>query len=1306
LYSVTQGIQHIRREENMLGRLLKNVARGRSFGPITTASSKVVERLVRGASVERLEERWVLATFTANSVAELITAINSANSAAGADTIVLSKQTYTLTAQDNYWYGPNGLPAITSDITIEGNGATIERSSAANTPKFRLFYVAGNSVVSPTLSPGTLTLKNLTLQGGLAKGGDGGSGGGGGLGAGGALFNHGTVTLNGVLATGNVAQGGSSLNPGQINSGGGGGIGGDGGGVTATTVGGGGGGGFGGTGGIAGLGGGGGGGGGYFGNGGNGSASVLNGGTESGGGGGGQTGNGADATTLGGVGGGPNGGAVAPASNGGNGGIGGGGGGASGAGFAGGSGGLFGGGGGGGRATLGGGTGGNGGFAGGGGGGGYTNGGQGGNGGVGGGGGGSGSGLRGGDGGFGGGGGGGGLFVAIGGLGGGGNGGFGGGGGNGNAGSGPGGIAGFGGGNGVSGISDAAGGGGAGLGGGLFNDGGTVTVINSTFTANSAVGGSGVNSGKGLGGGVFNRNGRVTFRNSTLSLNIAAQGGRQTFQVADGVLSNAAFVFDSTIAAQSDTTVSDVETQQINSGLAGVGSDGKSIVRQQVNSTATFLTGDPLLAALADNGGYTRTLRPRPGSIALNAGDNTQLLTTDQRGPGFARVIGTAADIGAYEREETRPTVTIEQGTSQADTVQVGPIVFDVKFSKPVTGFDGADIDLSASTAGGTLSATVTGSGDTYTVSVTGMTSAGTVVASVKANGAHDLDENGNTASTSNDNSVNFVPNSTPTTTGLPADVLANEDGAPVTVPLRDYFDDAEDGAAGLVYTVTGNTNAALLSSALVDPATDVLTLTLAPDANGFTDITVTATDAGGLFVTSTFRLTITAVNDPPTFTKGADQTVLEDAGPQTVAGWATAISPGPADELAQTVSFQITNNTNSALFAAGPSIASDGTLTYTPAANANGTATITFIAADNGDPAAWSSPQTFAINVTPVTDISITDVTQLEGTGGGVTPFVFAVTRDDGTGVTTVDYATADGTAGIYGDYTPAAGSVVFADGETIKYITVYGVADSNIESDQDFYVNLSNPSGGATLAKASGRGLILNDDLGRPGLSVNDVSITEGNSGTKLLTFTVTLDRPTDQLVTVRYATANGTATTGGNDYVATTGTLTFIPRQTTATVSITVRGDTTIEADETFRLNLSSPTNAVITDSQGVGTILNDDRRPILTVADVSVAEGTGTGFSLLTFTLKLDKAATGNVTVQYATANGTASSSSDYVAKSGTITFLPGQLSKTVTVQVRRDSLREGNETLFLNLSALTGPATLGRSKATGTIRNDD
>ncbi len=146
---------------------------------------------------------------------------------------------YLLTTPDNSWYGPNGLPAIASNITINGNGAVIERAAGA-TP-FRIFYVSGGGDLDDNaLAAGTLTLSNLTIEGGLAQGGNGGAGvlgGGGGAGLGGAIFNQGTLNLSGVTLTLNIAQGGNGVTSdfGEVQNGdfsgggGGGGLGGNGG---------------------------------------------------------------------------------------------------------------------------------------------------------------------------------------------------------------------------------------------------------------------------------------------------------------------------------------------------------------------------------------------------------------------------------------------------------------------------------------------------------------------------------------------------------------------------------------------------------------------------------------------------------------------------------------------------------------------------------------------------------------------------------------------------------------------------------------------------------------------------------------------------------------------------------------------------------------------------------------------------------------------------------------------------------------------------------------------------------------------
>jgi hypothetical protein len=220
-------------------------------------------------------------------------------------------------------------------------------------------------------------------------------------------------------------------------------------------------------------------------------------------------------------------------------------------------------------------------------------------------------------------------------------------------------------------------------------------------------------------------------------------------------------------------------------------------------------------------------------------------------------------------------------------------------------------------------------------------------------------------------------------------------------------------------------------------------------------------------------------------------------------------------------------------------------------------------------------------------------------------------------------------------------------------------------------------------------------------PPLVISNVSVLEGNSGTTAFVFTVSLSAPSSQAVSVNYATADGSAT-AGSDYQAVSGTLTIPAGQTTGTITVLVNGDRLGEPNETFFVNLSSPTNATISDGQGMGTILDDE--PRISIGDKTVMEG-NTGSTSATFTVILSAAYDVPVTVQYATANGTAAAGSDYQAASGTLTFAPGETTKTVTVQVLGDRLPESNETFFVNLSGPTN-AAIADGQGVGTIVDDE
>lgn len=262
--------------------------------------------------------------------------------------------------------------------------------------------------------------------------------------------------------------------------------------------------------------------------------------------------------------------------------------------------------------------------------------------------------------------------------------------------------------------------------------------------------------------------------------------------------------------------------------------------------------------------------------------------------------------------------------------------------------------------------------------------------------------------------------------------------------------------------------------------------------------------------------------------------------------------------------------------------------------------------------------------------------------------------------------------------------------------------VADFNGDGRVDLTVGTAGASGDHGNLR-----LLLNDGIWTPpppSITIGDVTITEGNTSTRTAVFTVTLSAASAQSVTVAYATANGTAAAGA-DYEAASGTLTIPAGQTTGTITVLVKGDRQAEPNENFALNLSGATNATIADSQGVGTIVNDE--PRISIGDVSKKEGKKGQTTQFTFTVTLSAAYDQAVTMSFRTVDGTATTSDgDYVAKTGTLTFAPGETTKTITIEVKGDSKQEANETFYLDLSGLSSNALFTKNRGTGTILNDD
>jgi hypothetical protein len=308
-----------------------------------------------------------------------------------------------------------------------------------------------------------------------------------------------------------------------------------------------------------------------------------------------------------------------------------------------------------------------------------------------------------------------------------------------------------------------------------------------------------------------------------------------------------------------------------------------------------------------------------------------------------------------------------------------------------------------------------------------------------------------------------------------------------------------------------------------------------------------------------------------------------------------------------------------------------------------------------------------------------------------------------DITGTTTVSYATSDGTATAGSDYTATSGTLTFAPFETEKSFNIAIRQDNIDEATESFKVTLSNASGGTSILidPASANVTIEDDDL-PPSVSINNVSVVEGNAGTTEAQFLVSLSNPSAQTVSVNYVTVDGTASSPG-DYVAATGTLTFPPLTTSALVKVAVNGDLLIEPDETFTVILSAPVNASLNRIVASGTITNDDR-PLVQFGSTFYAAGEADGQVLLS--VKRTGDASAPLSIGYTTTDGTANETSDYNLTLGTLRFAANETEKTLVVLVNDDALVEPDETFLVNLS---GPSSgdLGTpATATVTLSSDD
>jgi hypothetical protein len=341
---------------------------------------------------------------------------------------------------------------------------------------------------------------------------------------------------------------------------------------------------------------------------------------------------------------------------------------------------------------------------------------------------------------------------------------------------------------------------------------------------------------------------------------------------------------------------------------------------------------------------------------------------------------------------------------------------------------------------------------------------------------------------------------------------------------------------------------------------------------------TVAEGNAGG--TVATFTVTLSAASGLPATASYATSPGTASAGTDFTAGSSTVTVPAGSTSAAITVSVA-----GETLFEA------DETFSVTLSGPGNATLGVaTGVATITNDDAAPA--------------ISVNDATVLEGNTGSLNA-VFTVALSAVSGLpATATFATGNVSATAGSDYTAVSTLVTIPAGSTSVTVNVPVLGDTAGEANETFAVTLSGVSG-AVAGDVAGVGTITDND--QPALSVSDVTLAEGNSGTSAATFTVSLSHATLIPVMVTYATANGTAT-AGSDYTAVPATLlTFLPGTTSLPVTVNVTGDTATEPNETFLVNLTLPIGATIADSQGVGTITNDEAGPVTVTVTLQVAAG---------------------------------------------------------------------------------------------------
>jgi Ca2+-binding RTX toxin-like protein len=944
-----------------------------------------------------------------------------------------------------------------------------------------------------------------------------------------------------------------------------------------------------------------------------------------------------------------------------------------------------------------------------------------------------------------------------------------------------------------------------GNGGGLFHNSSVVaTVSGTTISNNSAANGGGVSSA-----------GAINLTNATISSNVATSngGGLHNTSTATllgvtiannmatgsggGISSNNAggnaSLKNTLVARNTATTNGDVNgTAFLNQGNNLIGDRGSvTTFVNGINGNLVGTTGaeiDPLLSPLQDNGGATLTHALLFGSPARDNGNNVGVPAFDQR--GFDRRFdgdgdgNVTVDIGAFESGLTvnsfLDTVDVnpgerssadEDGNSTlraaimeanalpgADTIVLLPGTYRLTIAgQDENDARSGDLDI-------TESLTIIGAGDGSTIiDAAGLDRAFHIIAGASLdlkgvtiiNGDATLGGavlNQGTFSTEN---VTISGSSAVFGGAIYNDIVEDELVANITVgagtlQVRDVSvfprqagfviqigteQIRVDSISGNTFTVTRGFN---LTTATTHAAEDVVTV-VATSVVSLLNTTVTGNSAllngGAIFNNDTVNITLSSVNGNAAGVRGGGlyntQTATLDRatfdGNRAEVRGGAIFNEGTTLSSPSTVTIDASTLSNNVSGARGGAVFNSQTLTLL-----NSTVSANVAGGEGGGifntgPDGASSGTTTIVNSTVTANSSDLSAGGIFNNTGSVVLLTNSIVAGNDAQASNNDVQGAFSSVrtNFIGDAGTSTGLVNGQNGNlvgtTLSPIDpVLGVLASNGGPTQTHELLIGSPaidagdnSGGETVDQRGGRRPTdQTADIGAfevqaNNLSIDNVSMNEGSSGSTLFVFTVLLESVAADPVTVSYGTVQNTAQQG-SDFIGTAGTLVFAPGELSKTITVEVNGDTTTESTEQFFVQLFNPVNALLSNDRGTGTILNDDA--VVTFADVDIVEG-DSGTSTATFNVVLSNPTSADITLGYQTSAGTATEGSaalggDYVEASGTLTFLAGETSKSFTVTINGDTDVEAFETIFADLTLTSGSVQLPDSQAIGTIQNDD